>query len=553
MTDKVIGEIKNRIWLFLFILIWCVQMLTAVYFCCQKKGFHEDEYYTYYSTARTYGLALEDNAWMEHDAYFNEFVVLEDQGFRYGLVKQVQSWDVHPPFYYWVFHTLASLFPETFSKWYGLAINLAAFGLSMFLLWWLSLKVTENNERLSLLVCFFYGFTPAAMSGVVFIRMYALLTVFILLCAILHVNFIVSRGGREGEADRLPFVKFLLPLMIMTYFGFLTQYYYFIFLFFMAAAFCVYLLWTERKLQNCIRYAVSLAITFILAYLTYPAYPGQMFKGQRGAQAAGNFFDISNTFARIKFFAALLNEYVFGKALPVLAAVIIVLILYLLIRRKRYNIQREDVKESKNIRKNVYLILLFTTAGYFFAVSKTALLLGNTSIRYQLPIYGITVLLVFTALEGLGRACCESPVNKKLYDGLLIAAAFISLLINLSGFISGRVVFLYPEDEMQIAFAREQAQHGTPVVCIYDEGQGWCVWDMADEFFEYDRVYFTGQGNTAPITDPYIAGSDSLILYLSHTADADIQLGRIQESMGASLQYELKHHDKYYDVYYFNN
>ncbi|MDE6662658.1 MAG: hypothetical protein K2K46_04860, partial [Lachnospiraceae bacterium] len=315
---------KNRIWQFLFLLLWCMQMLTAVYFCCQKQGFHEDEYYTYYSTARTYGLNIEDNAWMEHDAYFNEFTVLRGEQFQYGLVKQVQSWDVHPPVYYWVFHTISSFFPEKFSKWYGLALNLAVYGLSMFLLWILCLKVTCNNEKLSLLICLFYGFTPAVMSSVVFIRMYALLTVFVLLCAILHIDAL-RYYDRENNNDsygysniasvKLSYGKFLFPLALVTYFGFLTQYYYFIFLFFMAVAFCLYMLWKDRNLWNCIRYAVSLAIAFVLAYLTYPAFPGQMFKGQRGAQATGNFFDLSNTLMRLEFFYQLLDEYVFGKVL----------------------------------------------------------------------------------------------------------------------------------------------------------------------------------------------------------------------------------------------
>ena len=88
MSDR---SLKKRTWFFLFLLVWCMQMLTAVYFCCQKQGFHEDEFYTYYSTARTNGLLIEDGAWMERDAYFNEFVVLEGQGFQYGLVKMVQS------------------------------------------------------------------------------------------------------------------------------------------------------------------------------------------------------------------------------------------------------------------------------------------------------------------------------------------------------------------------------------------------------------------------------------------------------------------------------
>ena len=87
---------KSKLWFYIFLLAWAAQMMAAVYFCCQKQGFHEDEYYSYYSTSRTYGLFAEDNTWAEHDDYYQEFVVLENQGFQYALVKQVQSWDVHP-------------------------------------------------------------------------------------------------------------------------------------------------------------------------------------------------------------------------------------------------------------------------------------------------------------------------------------------------------------------------------------------------------------------------------------------------------------------------
>ena len=107
----------KRNYIVIFLIIWAVQMAAAFCFCMQKQGFHEDEYYTYYSTARTNGFYVEDGQWMERDTYRNEFVVLPGQGFQYGLVKLVQSWDVHPPVYYWVFHTAASLAPGVFSKW----------------------------------------------------------------------------------------------------------------------------------------------------------------------------------------------------------------------------------------------------------------------------------------------------------------------------------------------------------------------------------------------------------------------------------------------------
>lgn len=560
---------KNRIYFVLFLLVWCVQMLTAVYFCCQKQGFHEDEFYTYYSTARTNGLFVEDGAWMEREDYYNEFVVLEGQGFQYGLVRLVQSWDVHPPVYYWIFHTVCSFFPGRFSKWFGLGINLAAFGLSLFLLRILALKVTGRNEKLSLLVCLFYGFTPAVMSSVVFIRMYALLVVFVYLCAILHVNMV------QSHVDRLPFFKFLLPLMIITYLGFLTQYYYFIFLLFMGGAFCLYLLWRDRNLWNCIRYGGSQAVVFVLAYLTYPSWPGQMFRGQRGAQATSNFFDVSNTLTRISFFWELMEEYVFGKMLLPLLIVLFIMTVYSVWRRNAGAVvdkkrsseerkqERQDSEEQNRIKRNskeqnrekqswggndraAWVLLLCAVAGYFLAVSKTALLLGDTSVRYQTPIYGMAVLLLFGAVWRM--------VERYGKKGIVTASALVLLcmLSNLSALSSGRVVFLYPEAEERLYFAAEQAARNTPVVCLYDAGQSWCVWDCADEFFEYERVYFASQNDTAPIADAEVAESESLVVYLSSTARKQEQLQRILDSNPKLKEYELKYQEKYCDVYYFH-
>ena len=516
-------------------------MMAAVYFCCQKKGFHEDEYYSYYSTSRTYGLFVEDNTWAEHDDYYREFVVLENQGFQYALVKQVQSWDVHPPVYYWILHTICSLFPGQFSKWFGLIINLAAFGTSMFLLYILALQVTKHDEKLSFLICFFYGLTPAVMSSVTFIRMYALLTVFVLLCAVLHIYVI------ERYSGKLPFVKFLLPVAVVTYLGFLTQYYYFIFLFFMAAAFCMYLLWRDKNLWNCIRYGCSLAVSMILAYLTYPVCLGQMFRGQRGAQATDNFFDISNTYMRLQFFWELFDEYVFGKTLSVFLLLIVLLLLYIV--RKGNSDSHRRIPASKNVS---YRILLFTAIGYFIVVSKTALLYGNTSVRYQTPVYGIAVLLIFTAVKELWRRCRGNGKIKTREQNIGMAAAvIICLIINLTGLLSDRVVFLYQEDDAQVAFAKERAAEKTPVIYIFDEAQSWCVWDCADELFEYDGLYFSGQGHTEPITDTVIANSSDLVVYVSNTADTEVQLQRIMDSNQNLKEYELQYQEKYCDVYYF--
>ena len=567
---------KRRKYLAAFLMIWVVQMVTAFYFCVQKQGFHEDEYYTYYSTARTNGFYVEDGQWMDRDTYRNEFVVLPGQGFQYGLVKLVQSWDVHPPMYYWVFHTVASLAPGVFSKWIGLSVNLVLWGVNVALLAYLAYRVSGRKQNLALLVMLFYGLSPAAMSGVVFIRMYEMLTTFVLLCATVHVQ--AAEHLASGKWKNLPVFRCLVPMAAVTYLGLLTQYYYFIFLFYLAVAFGVWMLWRERKLWNCLRYGVSQAVAFALAYLTYPSCLGQMFRGQRGAQATENFFDLSNTLERLNFFYELLDEFVFGKMLPVLLLLLLVLAVTVY-RQKGLRRGKEGKVREKDAGKGIdnvnYVILSFAVLGYFLTVSKTALLLGDTSNRYQLPVYGMIVLLLFQALWTIGSICLEGhaalekvtdkdgakqsgavwqtdsrrkKVGKSAYG--FAAAVVICLIIDVAGLKAGRVVFLYQEDREQLEYAQEWERENTPVIYLYEPGAEWCIWDVADELFVYSEVYFAAADSVDEIRDDRIKEAESLVVYVANGADSKAQIGRVMDSNGKISETTHVTTEKYCEVYY---
>lgn len=581
--NRLTGQ-KRKFYIVCFVIIWLVQMAAAFYFCTRKQGFHEDEYYTYYSTARTNGFYVENGQWMDRETYRNEFVVLPGQQFQYGLVKQVQSWDVHPPVYYWVFHTVASMVPGVFSKWIGLSVNLFFHGINIILLTHLSYLVSRRNQTIALLVTMFYGLTPAAISGVVFIRMYEMLTMWVLLCALLHVRAVKKRE------EILSWKGFLFPIAVITYFGFLTQYYYFIFLFFIGAAFCIYLLWRDHSIRNCLRYGVSQIIAFAFAYLTYPSCLGQMFRGQRGAQATENFMDLSNTAERFRFFCDLLDEYVFGKLLVwlLLAMAVLIVTAYDMPDRGRAvytngvaersgmsDIAEKDKRMSVRAEGKMdaaFWMLIFAVIGYFLTVSKTALLLGNTSNRYQLPVYGMIVLLIFDAVYRLWEKCVHGKkmsavggfmksreraeissgkAARKRLGYFTAAAVIVCLVVDMRGLAAERVVFLYSEDEKQVAFAKERAEADTPVVYIYQTGAEWCIWDVTNELLEYPAVYFVSADSEDLVEDDRIAEAKDLVVYLADGVDADEQLSRITaKTMHSNDHPQLLFEEKYCDVYY---
>ena len=620
-------------------------MAAAIYFCIQKSGFHADEYYSYYSTELTKGLNVPENGWMQHDDYYDEFRVLKGEGFRYGLVKQIQSWDVHPPMYYWVLHTVCSMFPGTFTKWTGLGINLIFHGISLWLIMYLTqllLMAIDNRGStgskqeicgddsksdnssivaigkkkdgdngsgsticnsvrgyLPVIVMAVWGLSPESISEVVFIRMYAMLTMLILLTLIFHVKQMM-----RPQTDRLPINEFVIPVAALTYVGFMTHYYYVVFLFFIALFFWI---WRIRELRSStgltgdsvilqgassenkadikrssgifgriIAYPLILVIPLILGYLTYPSCLGQIFRGQRGTQAIGSFADTSNTFERIRFFADVLSKQSFGGLLFLW----LVLIAFILLAAKVQN------KKLIGIGCPECTMTLIATVCYFLIVSKTGLLMGDESIRYIMPMCGIAVMLVLIYLVNI------SGQIRMRVSSVTFIIAFI--MLDIFGLSKGYVQFLYKGDRAQISFAQENKS--TPVIYLYDSAQKWCVWDSADELFEYPEVYFTDRaqveeaadssvsetgkpGNASSdveslqsgsadkitdssessstdvqqnvfITDKKITGASSLVVYVARCDDETTALRGIMNSSGLD-DYEKQYSDTYCDVYLF--
>lgn len=211
--------------------------------------------------------------------------------------------------------------------------------------------------------------------------------------------------------------------------------------------------------------------------------------------------------------------------------------------------------------KMQYYMLLFTAAGYFLAVSKTALLLGETSNRYQLPVYGIVVFLTFLAVKILWGRAMRVPamrggeifafVNKYRKVAEAVAMLFCFAVI-IMGYLREDVVFLYPEDREQTVYAGQRAAENTPVVYLYQPGEEWCIWDVTNELLEYPEVYFTAVNHAEGMADDKIRNADSLVMYLPKSKGAQDWLAELGRSDAAweNAACELVFEEKYCDVYY---
>ena len=578
---KKTGKERRLFWLFGILLV--LQVIAALCFCMKKTGFHYDEYYSYYSSNVTMGLVPTDREWKPGSEIYNEFAVLPGEQFDFGTVVRMQTYDVHPPFYYLLLHGVCSLTPGIFSKWSGLALNLFFFIGSWMLLallaWRMAGAGREEGEQeeaadrrfrqLAVLgIILLFGFNPAVYSGIMLVRMYMLLGFWVLAATWLHVRSLQER--KRGW-------RFFVPLAAVVYLGFLTHYYFAVYLFFLAAAMEFYLLFEKaehktwgQKWKDCILYAVVVIGSLVAAVLSYPACLGHIFRGYRGTEAMGAFFDPGNTWGRLNFFVGLLNEYAFGGLLFVLILVLAVLAItaWALQRLKRSALKSESgiqgqkpseiSKPSADAAKEQaigfwerYRILWIPAAaslGYFAVVTKTALLTAEEANRYQIPIYGMLLLLAVILFLMLVR----KAGGKKCFARKGICGAVLAFLIFLTcgqiyGLLDGKVLFLYEEDAENIAFARQNADE--PIIYFYNPALMWMIWDDSLELMQYDQIYFVNLADTSALEAEWLAQEDRVLVYAARTDTSAAALETAAAGMGRPVEMKKIRELLYCDLY----
>ena len=453
-----------------------LQLAVALCFCMQKQGFHYDENYSYYSSNVTYGLNPPDGDWLSGSTIAEEFCITPGKGFNFPLVAQMQSFDVHPPVYYFLLNIICSLSSGIFSKWQGLILNLIFFVISELLIIAIANKVGNKNKAITWFSLALFGFSPAIISGITFIRMYMLLTSECMALILLHMNMLTDI---KNSSSLSRFVKYLIQIAVTVYIGFLTHYYFAVFAFFVAAFTTLYLFFSKNTRKTSYIYAITVIAGLLSAVLSYPASLRHIFRGYRGTEAMGAFFDMNNLSDRMGLFVGLIDDYVLNRTFYIL--LLIILLAYVQVRFM-----------NKRVSPNLCFGLSFITAvGYFAIVMKTALMNYEEAVRYEMPIYGLLIILIVVSLYSL--ITNTSPVTEgdsrggqvqRLLVGVILA---ITLVMQFKGLYDGKVLFLYPEEKSEKEFATEHKDD--VIIYVYDNDNKWKMWDNAHELEQYNRIY----------------------------------------------------------------
>lgn len=161
----------------------------------------------------------------EQQDFVNYISVQKNDRFNYASVYYNQTQDIHPPLFYFLLHTVCSLFPGSFTKWTGLGMNFCAAGRHAGSAVCAGHGAVCRLEK-ALFVCALYAFNREMISNVTMVRMYMLMTLLTILLALL-----------VAKSLRRPSVPKYLLIGVTIYLGMMTQYFFVVYAFLLCAAY----------------------------------------------------------------------------------------------------------------------------------------------------------------------------------------------------------------------------------------------------------------------------------------------------------------------------
>lgn len=253
------------------------QLITVFFVYKLGKGSHDtDEFYSYglansykkpflynYSYKHEDDVTLKDIIepfWMTGDDFKYYMRTKPDTAFRYDSVYYNQAKDTIPPLYYSILHTICSINTGKFSWYYAFGINLVCLVITQIFTYLLAAKVTKSKFT-ALLVVAFWGFTLGGISNFIFLRMYAMLTMFGVIYAYLTVKL---------HTTEKPKLKDYIMIVLAAFLGAMTHHNFLIFAFFCTAFSCLFLL-MQRAFKKFFSYGFSALTGIALSFAAFPA------------------------------------------------------------------------------------------------------------------------------------------------------------------------------------------------------------------------------------------------------------------------------------------
>lgn len=456
------------------------------WYAYHKVGYHVDELYSY-GLANSYAKPFPNaaNQWLKGQYYFDYLTTDLVHRFNYLSVYKNQVQDVHPPVYYFLFHTIASFFPGQFNQWIGLSLNFLTHLLTFAFIVKIIKDIT-NHSLSAWLTGAAWALSIGGMNTFLFIRMYSLVTLWgvILLALCLPLLRLEKLSLRRG-----------LALWGVLYLGILTHYYYLIYAFFLILILC-FLLTCQGKLKTALKLGIGAIMSVGLAYLTFPKMIYHLTQSNRGSETFRNITQ-QGFKTNLNHYLTFLRQDLFAN-LPVVGVTVVVLIALGILVFKA----RRPQSPYPSYRALSTLVITTTAIAYFGLVQ---VLSQYVTDRYIYLVYPLFIMLIgmtlFTFTVDLGKA-----------GSVLLTVLFFSLIgINLATF---RPEFSYPQAKKLEQY--NQTYKDLPVITLTD--RKWKNIRLVPELSDHPAIYPWVTPNLDSPTSPPERNDfkKGLVVYLFH-------------------------------------
>ena len=517
-----VRKIKKCLNVNLIVLFLIALQLGVIILSMNKKvDFHVDEYFTYgfaNSASGIWGFLPEDNVQYSGDNVFLNYLTVDmEHRFDYSLVWNNQALDTHPPFYYAVMHTFCSFFPGTFTRWFGLAANAIFFVIASLLIYAIAKKVFYSSGK-ALFTLLVWGGVTGTVNTAIFIRMYMMVTVFVLAIIFIHL--------RIYEQNKLTW-KFYLELLLLTIGGALTHYYFLIFIFFTAVFYSIYML-VYRRYKELGMYIITYVIAGVTSIAIFPTMLYHIFSGGRGKEAFEAFENGTNYFNKFIEYLKLVTYETVGN-IWIFSVLCIFTVIFFVNCFSTYGLKETIYKIFKSPFAGIFIIGL----GYSCIVIRIA---PYMTTRYISPVYGLIILSVVAILIKMGTLLCTKPIMKTMLIG-----AFGILIICGTWDYGVQNLFSYKQNAIDTAIVN----YDKDVLYVYD-GQGWKLPCNRKELINFRSFTFVQPENL----EQYLKEKDldNSFLYVTATLDQASIIEQI-EATEANIDMEYLYNSDYAAVY----
>lgn len=466
----------------------------TLFYQTKKIGFHEDEGYTLCSSVNPdNGLmtAYENNTpvWRTKE-YVKNFMTLTPNNFlNFKALYMNQAYDNHPPIFYTCVHFSSILFGGQFNVYTVFIVNIIAFIFSCIIL--KKILTLLGKENLIIPSLILYGLCMGTISMVIFQRMYMLLTTFIMLYFYLSLKIYKN----DFEFDK----KLKIQLGITTVLGFLTQYFFAIYAFFIFAIMIVEMIRNNKqdKIPKYLGYHALYAIIGIVLFV--PCIKHLLFS-DRGLSNLGNSGYLDHTLTYLKHLAYAFN---INQNSALLIGLIFTLFAIGVIY---YFIKSKD--------KFIPSILIIPSIFYFLIAVKMT---SFQELRYIMAVIPFVVLTFFFMLDDL--------ITIKYKD---IIFAIIAIVIVSIGFISSKPKFLYENYQEILDIANNNSEKS--FVYVYDNFFNHM--QSIPEMMIYNKTLIINCKNNeldVVINDESLKNEDSFILSIKSYMDNETILNELKD------------------------